>query len=188
MAAPASPAVGCEERGGALRLLPPPLLPLTSCWELLILGLRAVQVGFSQFSEKKPELRRFPSCSVLLWHSGGGWRLAVGGGGVASLLKGLISVAGPVNRVSISDGQNVRILLHIFVFSLQPDEPAHVCLSHSAAEAPRVFLAGRGATGGSRGLSWTQRSALRCSRLCSLGWWELSSLDFGSCCFRLETP
>lgn len=54
--------------------------------------------------------------------------VVVGGeeGAVASLLKGVIFVAGPMNRVSISDRQNVHLLLHIFVFSLQPDEPTHV--------------------------------------------------------------
>lgn len=55
--------------------------------------------------------------------------VAVGWVGVASLLKVVISVAGPMNRVSISDRQNVRLLLHIFVFSFQPDEPAHVSVT-----------------------------------------------------------
>lgn len=72
------------------------------------LRLHVVQVRrrWSGFREKRV-LRRFASCSAVQYHSGG------------------VSFAGPLLLVSISERENVRVLLHIFVFSLQPDEPAH---------------------------------------------------------------
>lgn len=39
---------------------------------------------------------------------------------------GGFSVAGLVLLNSTSERENVRLFLHIFVVSLQPDEPAHV--------------------------------------------------------------
>lgn len=84
------------------------------------------------------ERRRFPSCSAFLCHSEGG-----GGGG--------FSVAGLVLLNSTSERENVRLFLHIFVVSLQPDEPAHVVALTlqqrqrvSARQAPGEALASCG--------------------------------------------
>lgn len=67
----------------------------------------------------------------------------VGGGG--------FSVAGLVLLNSTSERENVRLFLHIFVVSLQPDEPAHVVALTlqqrqrvSARQAPGEALASCG--------------------------------------------
>lgn len=110
--------MGRERRGDPSSTLPPLLFWLWSPAASFLLNselgaqlrLHVVQVRrrCSGFREKLV-LRRFASCSAVQYHSGGG----------------VISVAGPLLLVSISERENVRLLLHIFVFSLQPDEPTH---------------------------------------------------------------
>lgn len=94
----------------------------------------------------------------------------------------LISAAGPVNRVLISDRQTVRLLLHIFVFSLQPDEP-----THAAAPLP-LQQKHKGSAGFlvDPGVNAEIFLSVR-ARLVRAEQSVLAGFHF-NCCFRLETP
>lgn len=120
-----------REKSGALLGTPPPPCPSSGSYLLLwasnfLLSSELSCVCVSSRWGLVSSVIRSRSCAVSHHALSFSVTAMVIRGGVASLLKGVSSVAGPMNHVSISDRQNVRLLLHIFVFSLQPDEPKHV--------------------------------------------------------------